>query len=93
MYLDEKLRTNPSRHLPEPKTPVKIKNGGFWGLGDLGGGSGGSLGELWEVLDLIIWQKLIYLDPEFRFWGPKVCIWMKNAVRIHLDTSRGLKPP
>ena len=29
---------------------------------------------------------------ESRFWGPKVCICMKNAVRIHLDTSRDLKP-
>ena len=31
-------------------------------------------------------------NTKCRFWGPTVCIWMKNAVRIHLDTSRGLKP-
>ena len=31
--------------------------------------------------------------PEFIFWGPKVCIWMKTAVQIHLDTSRGHPGP
>ena len=31
--------------------------------------------------------------PELRFLGPKVCICMENVARIHLDTSRGLKPP
>ena len=50
-----------------------------------------SLGRVWRTrcFDniLMIW------DPEFRFWGPKVCICMKIAVRIHLETSRGLKPP
>ena len=33
----------------------------------------------------VIWS------PEFRFWGLKVWICMKETVRIHLDTSRGLK--
>ena len=36
VYLDEKWRTNPSRYLPGPKTPVKNKKNlilGFRGLG------------------------------------------------------------
>ena len=35
VYLDEKMRTNPSRYLPGPKTPVKKKMPilGFRGLG------------------------------------------------------------
>ena len=33
VYLDEKWRTNPSRYLPGPKTPVKKKILGFRGLG------------------------------------------------------------
>ena len=44
VYLDEKCRTNPSRHLPGPKTPVKklkipilgFRGLGFWGLGGFG---------------------------------------------------------
>ena len=41
------------------------------------------------------WERL----GNLRRWGSvimklglKVCIYMKNAVRIHLDTSWGLKP-
>ena len=31
-------------------------------------------------------------DPVLRSLGPNAFICMKNAGRIHLDTSRGLKP-
>ena len=52
------------------------------------------LQEPWEGLEEPIFDEIsVIWDPELRFWGPKVCIWMKIAVRIHLDTSRGLKPP
>ena len=50
------------------------------------------LQEPWEGLEEPIFDEIsVIWDPELRFWGPKVCICMKNAVRIHLDTSRGSK--
>ena len=51
------------------------------------------LQEPWEGLEERIFDDIsVILGPELRFWGPKVCICMENAVRIHLDTSRGLTP-
>ena len=41
VYLDEKCRTNPSRYLPGPKTPVKIKITDFGVSGVRGEGLGG----------------------------------------------------
>ena len=42
VYLDEKCRTNPSRHLPGPKTPEKkIKKTDFGVSGVRGEGLGG----------------------------------------------------
>ena len=42
VYLDEKCRTNPSRYLPGPKTPVtKLKNADFGVSGLWGEGLGG----------------------------------------------------
>ena len=50
------------------------------------------LQEPWEGLEEPIFDEIsVIWDPELRFWGPKVCICMSNAVRIHLDTSRGSK--
>ena len=42
VYLHEKCRTNPSRHLPGPKNPVKIKKNYFGVSGVRGEGLGGS---------------------------------------------------
>ena len=37
VYLDEKCRTNTSRYLPGPKTPVKNQKGTYFGVSGVSG--------------------------------------------------------
>jgi len=58
------------------------------------GGSGGA----WQSLGRVLWSSGRVFGSsggmlEGCWEDQKVCIWMKIAVRIHLDTSRGPKRP